>query len=154
MTHSSMTKILNTPSLFVIDDFKNKKKKMKQNLTTQSELNQKPGIYPKTPKAWITDKIFVLNCTPHWSSESVIPQGAFDKVLREWGKFVPQVSDSLFRLSLIRTDKIKFQSTWWRIETFVKDKITFLYCIYKRKRRWAVMVRLFGTLNQSMNNTN
>ena len=64
MTHTLITQILNMPTLFVIDDFQNKKK-MEKKLTTQFDLNQKPGIYLKTPKTWITDKIFVFNCTPH-----------------------------------------------------------------------------------------
>lgn len=64
---------------------------MKEKLTTQSELKQKPGIYLKMPKTWITDKIFVVNCTPRWSIEPGVSQGAFEKVLRERGKFARQV---------------------------------------------------------------
>ena len=134
--------------------FSKQKKDEKKKLTTRIDLNQKPGIYLKTPKTWLTDKIFVFSCTSHWSSESVIPQGAFDKLLREWGEFAPQVSDNLFRLRLNDRDKMKFLSAWWRIEILVKDKNHMFQYIYKRQRRWAVMVRFFGTLNQSMNNTN
>lgn len=155
MTHTLITKILNIPTLFVIDDFQNKKR-MKKKIDNSVWLKSKTRYISvlKTPKTWIKDKIFVFSCTPHWSSESVIPQGAFDKVLRERGEFAPQVSDNLFRLRLNHTDKMKFLSVWWRIEILVKDKNHTFQYIYKGQRRWAVMVRVFGTLNQSMSNTN